>query len=78
MNSGKSLPVINRNNFKLPSETPESDLALGEVANVKVTGKIVIFNRASLEKEWEVDLNDKMLDKWNKTPVILTDKIEKI
>lgn len=77
-NSGKTLPVINRNNFKLPDDTPESDLALGEVANIRVTGKIIIFDRASLEQEWGVDLDDKLIDKWNKTPVILADTIEKI
>lgn len=76
--SGKTLPVINRFNFKLPEDTPESDLALGEVANIRVTGKIVIFDRATLEQEWKVDLDDKEFNRWNKSPVIIVNTIEKI
>jgi len=77
-NSGKTLPVINRNNFRLPQDTPEKELALGEVANIKVTGRIVIFDRASIEAQWKIDLDDKLVDKWNKTPVILAENIEKL
>jgi hypothetical protein len=76
--SGKSLPVITKDNYKLPEDTYEKDLALGEIAVIRVTGKIVIFNRAELEQVWGIDLNDKELDRWNKTPVILVDKLEKL
>jgi hypothetical protein len=76
--SGKSLPIITRGNYQLPEFTPESRLALGEIANVRVTGLIVIFDRATLEQEWNVDLDDKQVDRWNKTPVMLLDKIEKL
>ena len=76
--SGKSLPIITRGYYQLPDLTPESDLALGEVANIRVTGLIVILDRATLEKEWDMDLDDKQIDRWNKTPVMLLEKIEKI
>lgn len=75
---GRSLPLINKADFKLPDETPDDEIALGEVANIKVTGKIVIFDRATIEQEWGIDLDDKQVDRWNKTPVMLVDTIEKL
>lgn len=75
---GRTLPILTRNQFKLPDDTPQSELALGETADVKVTGKIVIFDRGAIEDEWGVDLFDKELDRWNKTPVMLAEKVEKL
>lgn len=76
--SGDSTLVIAKNNFNLPDNTPVSDLALGEVANVKVSGQIKIPTRDQLVQYLGIDPYSQVIGRWQNHPIILADKIEKI
>lgn len=76
--SGQNLLIIAKGNFKLPDSVALTDLALGEVANVKVTGMVKVLTREELITYLNVDKNSQIVGRWQNQPVMLADKIEKI
>jgi hypothetical protein len=74
---GSSLPVISKNEFKLPEASTKEEISLGESADIKAKGQIKIFDPAAVSAEWGVELG-KEVENWKGRPVMLLESYEKI
>lgn len=75
--AGNGLLVIRPEQFTLPEEADDDELALGEETTVFVRGDIRIFNREELEQAWQVDFPDEELDVWNEQPVVIAETVQR-
>lgn len=82
---GARLIVIHKSNFKLPADTKDSEVGLGETLAVHIRGKVVILSKVELERALDIDLDspefkldDSALEDWELGPVLLSESVEKL
>ena len=73
------LLVIRDKDFKLPGNSSEKELALGEEGSrVLVKGKVRILTREQVAEMLGVDLEKTDIGRFKETPVIIAEKVERI
>lgn len=85
LNANKQLLVVRKQPFKLPKDTAEKEVGLGETVNVRIKGRVRIVNRQELgiflgldiEGE-DIKLDDNNIANWREGSILLADTVEKL
>lgn len=74
-NKKNRILVIRNQKFGLPSETPATDVAIGETVIISVTGTTGILNISEGDLSFGDEAETRELRKWNNKPVIFATSV---
>ncbi|MBI4098345.1 MAG: hypothetical protein HY426_04900 [Candidatus Levybacteria bacterium] len=85
LNANKQLLVVRKQAFKLPKDSAEKEVGLGETVSVRIKGRVRIVSREELSiflgldvEGEDIKLDDNNIANWAEGSILLADSVEKL